>query len=76
MAFAADNPPAQAEPGAGPSNAELLKELQSMKKRISYLEQELRKQKATNSPRTAAQSRATQPSAAPREAATLAQPTA
>jgi len=75
VAFAADDRPAQTEPAAGPSNAELLKELQSMKKRISYLEQELRKQKAANPPRTAAQSPAPQPSAAPREALTLAQPT-
>jgi len=75
VAIAADDRPTQMEPAAGPSNAELLKELQSMKKRISYLEQELRKQKAANPPRTAAQSPAPQPSAAPREALTLAQPT-
>jgi hypothetical protein len=48
VALAADDPSA-------PSNAELLKELQAMKKRISFLEQELRKQKGVSAPRATAQ---------------------
>jgi hypothetical protein len=68
-ALAADSSPTSE---AQPSNAELLKELQAMKKRISVLEQELRKQKVTKvstPPRNATQpvpatAEATSPSAA------------
>jgi len=68
VAFAADEPSTL-------SNTELLKELQAMKKRISFLEQELRRQKTAGIPPVTAQ-----PPAAPRDlvnptpAATLAPP--
>jgi hypothetical protein len=66
VASAADDPPTSE---AQPSDAELLKELQAMKKRISVLEQELRKRKATKvatPPRNA-----TQPAAATAETTSL-----
>src|SRR6266478_2057226 len=44
-----------------PSNAELLKELQAMKRRIAVLEQELRKQKTTAPSRKAAPTVAAEP---------------
>src|SRR6266581_1157576 len=61
-ARAADEPAANA---AQPSNAELLKELQAMKKRITVLEQELRKQKASGTPRKAAPAVAAKTGSAP-----------
>ena len=61
-ARAADDPAANA---AQPSNAELLKELRAMKKRITVLEQELRKQKASGTSRKAAPTVAAEPGSAP-----------